>query len=113
MSEQPDQEQMLVVAHKLLVNFADKTGLDQQTFMAACESDNTEVFLENVSWLMKSVRLVSGLLSDLDRGYSWFTRPNAHERFQGLAPIEYLQSDDAKRFEKLGLLLASEYQFIS
>ena len=110
MSEQPDQEQMLVVAHKFLVNFADKTGLDQQTFMAACESDNPEVFLENVSWLMKSVRLVAGLLSDLDRGYLWFTRPNSHELFQGLTPAVYLQSDDEKRFEKLCHFLASEAQ---
>ena len=111
MPEQPDQEQMLVVAHKFLVNFADKTGLDQQRFMAACESDNPEVFLENVSWLMKSVRFVGGLLSDLERGYLWFTRPNSNELFGGATPIEYLRGSDPARFKTLYLFLLSHHEF--
>lgn len=111
MQEQVSKERLVAVACKFLVEFSMRTGHEPSDIKSICDERCTDRFLDNVSWLMKAVRLAAGLLSDLERGYLWFTRPNSNELFGGATPIEYLRGSDPARFKTLYLFLLSHHEF--
>ena len=104
-------DSQLQAATQFVEYFVITLELDQEQAQAFLRSPDESLhsFLDRVSYLMKSVRFATLLLSDKERGYSWFLKPNDSELLKGSTPIDFLLGGSLDNYHDLCVFLGSQF----